>query len=329
MQRFQKYDLSAAEFKPRAARFPRLAASPTPRLPRLSSQRERPATRDGPRVPMNVLEIAAAHSIPLNSLTMVPCVCTREGVMIFDDYLKKIREASRSNSYPGDVRSSGSSSVGSDGGSGKVVMIHNLDPEVIKDVNPLFTFCSAFGNVDRIKIMFNKRDTAFIQMASVSDANNIIRHCQGLDIFGKTLVIVRSKIENIHLPYTLINENNEELNLTKDFTNSPARRFSPKFEKRRSYICTPTNMLYISNLPELFSEKELKYALDGEMNKIVNMKPMNKGVTHTYLVQCMSATAAVKILMFKHLMKFKGNHVRISFTAAQISPEPELTAYEQ
>ena len=47
------------------ARFPRLAASPTPRLPRLPSQRERPATRDGPRVPMNVLEIAAAHSIPV------------------------------------------------------------------------------------------------------------------------------------------------------------------------------------------------------------------------------------------------------------------------
>jgi len=252
--------------------------------------------------------------------------------MIFDDYLKKIREASRSSSYPGDVRSSGSpqsSSVGSDGGSGKVIMIHNLDPAVIKDVNPLFTLCSAFGNVDRIKIMFNKRDTAFIQMGNVSDANSIIRHCQGLDIFGKTLVIVRSKIENIHLPYTLVNENNEELNLTKDFTNSPARRFSPKFEKRRSYICSPTHMLYISNLPELFSEKELKFALDMDCKNILKMKPMNKGVTHTYLIQCVDTTAAVKILMFKHLMKFQGNHVRISFTAAEISPEPELTGYEQ
>lgn len=277
---------------------------------------------------MNVLEIAAAHNIPLNSLTMVPCVCTRDGIMIFDDYLKKIREASRSGSS---VRSAseGSTLSGPEGNAGKVIMIHNLNPDVIRDVNPLFTFCSAFGNVDRIKIMFNKRDTAFIQMASVTDANNIIRHCQGLDVWGKTLVIVRSKIENIHLPYTLVNENNEELNLTKDFTNSPARRFSPKFEKRRSYICTPNHMLHISNLPDCFDEAELMGALDPEGDKVITMQPMVKGINHMYIVQCVDTTAAVTILMFKHLSKFGGNHIRISFTAATISPNYELTGYEK
>jgi len=343
LSRTPKYDPRVAEFKPRVqinrlGPHRRFSMQHDSYAMEPQFMRERTVLRDhaprirepAHRVPVNILEIAAAHKIPLKSLTMVPCVCTRDGVMIFDEYIKKLRDVkSPSPSYHSSDRSSSSNTNLSESGSGKVIMIHNLSPEVIKDVNPLFMFCSAFGNVDRIKIMFNKRDTAFIQMASVSDANNIIRHCQGLDVWGKTLVIVRSKIDNIHLPYTLVNEDNEELNLTKDFTNSPARRFSPKFEKRRSYICTPTKMLHASNLPDSFDEAEFRAALDPKNNQIVRMKPMTKGNFHMHIIECVDTSAAVNILMFKHLMKFQGNHVRFSFTAATLPPQGELVAYEQ
>eukprot|EP00475_Leptophrys_vorax_P031202 TRINITY_DN4720_c0_g1_i5.p1 TRINITY_DN4720_c0_g1~~TRINITY_DN4720_c0_g1_i5.p1 ORF type:complete len:232 (-),score=32.61 TRINITY_DN4720_c0_g1_i5:156-776(-) len=46
---------------------------------------------------------------------------------------------------------------------GQVLLVSNLDPERVKDPMILFRLFNAYGNVVRVKILFNKPDTALIQ----------------------------------------------------------------------------------------------------------------------------------------------------------------------
>jgi len=195
----------------------------------------------------------------------------------------------------------------------KVIMIHNLNPNKLS-VDSLFTLCSAFGDTDRVKIMYNKRDTAFVQMSSISDANSLMRHLQGLEVWNKSLVLVKSKMDEIRLPYNL--EDRSTVNLTKDFTLSANRRFGEKNAQHRAYICSPTKYLHCCNLPEEFQTDELKAFLDPDGEHIEAIVAVENR-PFMYNVICHDISASVEVLMFYHGKEWHGKKVRISFTAFQ------------
>jgi len=69
-------------------------------------------------------------------------------------------------------------------------------------------------------------------------------------------------MQQIHLPDNSCDQ--VTVNLTKDFSASPDRRFGEKFAQDRASICAPTKYLHFSNLPEEFEIDELKTFLDPE-----------------------------------------------------------------
>ena len=57
-----------------------------------------------------------------------------------------------------------------------------------------------YGNVIRVKILFNKKDTALIQMAESGQAQLAISYLDRIRLYGKTLRVVTSKYQVVQMP---------------------------------------------------------------------------------------------------------------------------------
>lgn len=137
--------------------------------------------------------------------------------------------------------------------SGPVLLASNLD-EQLAVPEALFTLFGVFGDVIRVKILFNKKDNALIQMADSSQAQVAQGYLDKQKVFGKVIRVTRSKHQLVQMPR---DGNQSDAGLTKDFTNSPLHRF--KFPGSRNYmnIYPPSNTLHISNIPATTDEDDI------------------------------------------------------------------------
>jgi RNA recognition motif-containing protein len=87
-----------------------------------------------------------------------------------------------------------------------------------------------YGDVIRVKILYNRKDSALVQYSSSSGAEFASQHLNGITFFGKRMKVSFSKFQNVAPPKDLSVENDT---LTKDFTNHPLHRF--KVRKQRFF----------------------------------------------------------------------------------------------
>lgn len=140
--------------------------------------------------------------------------------------------------------------------SGPVLLASNLD-EQLATPEALFTLFGVFGDVVRVKILFNKKDNALIQMADANQAQTAIQGLDKLRVFGKHIRVTRSKHQLVQLPR---DGNQSDAGLTKDFTNSPLHRFKIPGSRNYQNIFPPSSTLHISNIPATIDEKDLHRA---------------------------------------------------------------------
>lgn len=144
--------------------------------------------------------------------------------------------------------------------SGPVLLASNLD-EQLATPEALFTLFGVFGDVVRVKILFNKKDNALIQMADANQAQVAQGYLDKQKVFGKVIRVTRSK----HLLVQMPREGSQpDAGLTKDFTNSPLHRFKIPGSRNYSNIYPPSNTLHISNIPSTIEENGLKEAFREE-----------------------------------------------------------------
>jgi len=105
---------------------------------------------------------------------------------------------------------------------GCVLLVNNLTPDKITP-DKLFILFGVYGDVLRVKILFNKRDTAMIQFASPQGAHLAHLHLNHLFLHSKEITVTPSKHPEISLPRS--GEAEESAALTKDYTSSPIHRF--------------------------------------------------------------------------------------------------------
>ena len=89
-----------------------------------------------------------------------------------------------------------------------------------------FLFSSLFGvygDVVRVKILYNRKDTALVQFTNSLGAENAYQNLNGVSLFGKPLKVNFSKHQQVSLPKEPVSES--DMLLTKDFSNSPLHRF--------------------------------------------------------------------------------------------------------
>ncbi|CAB0040527.1 unnamed protein product [Trichogramma brassicae] len=194
-----------------------------------------------------------------------------------------------------------------------VLLISNLNEEMVTP-DALFTLFGVYGDVQRVKILYNKKDSALIQLAEPHQAHLAINHMDKLKVFGKPIRVMLSKHQSVQLP----REGQPDAGLTKDYTNSPLHRFKKPGSKNYQNIYPPSATLHLSNIPTTVSEDEIKDAFtkNGFTVKAFKFFPKDRKMA---LIQMPSMDDAVAALIKMHNYQLsESNHLRVSFSKSNI-----------
>merc|ERR1719187_2496997 len=136
---------------------------------------------------------------------------------------------------------------------GSVLLVSNLNEKEI-NCDDLFILFGHYGDVQRVKILFNKKDTALIQFADASQSSTALQNLNNATLYGQETRVSRSKHDIVNMPKS----EDEGKELTKDYTNSPLHRFKKPGSKNFQNIFPPIRTLHLSNIPESVTEEEIQ-----------------------------------------------------------------------
>jgi len=202
--------------------------------------------------------------------------------------------------------------MGGGSSSGSVLLVSNLNEDKVTP-DGLFTLFGVYGDVIRVKIMFNKKDNALVQFSDGNQANVAMTHLDKLKCWGKQIKVAPSKHAVVQMP----KEGQPDAGLTKDFTNSPLHRFKKPNSKNHHNIFPPSATLHLSNIPPSTEEDALK-ELFVEHGEVVAFKFFMKD-RKMALIQMGSIEEACQALMALHNFELaSASHMRVSFTKSVI-----------
>uniref|UniRef100_A0A8C4DF30 Polypyrimidine tract binding protein 1a n=1 Tax=Dicentrarchus labrax TaxID=13489 RepID=A0A8C4DF30_DICLA len=184
-----------------------------------------------------------------------------------------------------------------------VLLVSNLNPEV-----------SVYGDVMRVKILFNKKENALIQMSDGTQAQLAMSHLNGQRLHGRDMRVAFSKHTTVQLP----REGHEDQGLTKDYSNSPLHRFKKPGSKNYSNIFPPSATLHLSNIPPSVVEDDLRrlFASSGATVKAFKFFQKDRKMA---LIQMGSVEEAIESLIEFHNHDLGENHhLRVSFSKSTI-----------
>lgn len=203
--------------------------------------------------------------------------------------------------------------AGAMGSTGCVLLVSNLNEEMVTP-DALFTLFGVYGDVQRVKILYNKKDSALIQMSEPHQAHLAMTHMDKLRVFGKQIRVMPSKHQTVQLP----KEGQPDAGLTKDYSNSTLHRFKKPGSKNYQNIYPPSATLHLSNIPPSVSEEEIKDAFtkNGFPVKAFKFFPKDRKMA---LIQLPSMDDAVTALIKMHNYQLsESNHLRVSFSKSSI-----------
>lgn len=147
----------------------------------------------------------------------------------------------------------GGMGMGVMGGGSTVVLVSKMSEATTCDA--LFMLFGVYGDVTKVKILFNKRDTAMVQFATSQQANYAQQNLSGCTFLGAVINVNTSKHREIQMP----KETDEvSLSLTRDYTGHPAHRFKMKSMINPKNVNPPSQVLHVSNIYDGATEQELR-----------------------------------------------------------------------
>ncbi|XP_061118402.1 polypyrimidine tract-binding protein 3 isoform X1 [Conger conger] len=194
-----------------------------------------------------------------------------------------------------------------------VLLVSNLNPESISP-HGLFILFGVYGDVHRVKILFNKKENALIQMADATQAQLAMSHLNGQRLHGKVIRVTVSKHQTVQLP----REGQEDQGLTKDFSGSPLHRFKKPGSKNFQNIFPPSATLHLSNIPPSITDDILKDLFSSTGYTVKAFKFFQKD-RKMALIQLGSVEEAIQALIDLHNHDLGENHhLRVSFSKSTI-----------
>uniref|UniRef100_A0A672IUS8 Polypyrimidine tract-binding protein 1 n=1 Tax=Salarias fasciatus TaxID=181472 RepID=A0A672IUS8_SALFA len=198
-------------------------------------------------------------------------------------------------------------------GGHNVLLVSNLNPESVTP-HCLFILFGVYGDVMRVKILFNKKENALIQMSDGTQAQLAMSHLNGQRLHGRAMRVTLSKHTTVQLP----REGHEDQGLTKDFSNSPLHRFKKPGSKNYSNIFPPSATLHLSNIPPSVVEDDLR-RLFGSSGATVKAFKFFQKDRKMALIQMGSVEEAIESLIEFHNHDLGENHhLRVSFSKSTI-----------
>ncbi|XP_034531260.1 polypyrimidine tract-binding protein 1-like isoform X3 [Notolabrus celidotus] len=198
-------------------------------------------------------------------------------------------------------------------GGNNVLLVSNLNPESVTP-HCLFILFGVYGDVMRVKILFNKKENALIQMSDSTQAQLAMSHLSGQRLHGRDMRVTFSKHTTVQLP----REGHEDQGLTKDYSNSPLHRFKKPGSKNYSNIFPPSATLHLSNIPPSVVEDDLRrlFASSGATVKAFKFFQKDRKMA---LIQMGSVEEAIESLIEFHNHDLGENHhLRVSFSKSTI-----------
>ena len=136
---------------------------------------------------------------------------------------------------------------------GPVLLVSKID-EIFLNCDDLFVLFGVYGDVQRIKIMFNKKDTALVQMSKPQQALVAMKNLDKTMLWGQQIRVISSEHTTVQLP----KDGQPDDGLTKDYGNSNLHRFKKAGSKDYSNIYPPSMILHLSNIPATIDERVLR-----------------------------------------------------------------------
>ncbi|XP_024083480.1 polypyrimidine tract-binding protein 1 isoform X2 [Cimex lectularius] len=194
-----------------------------------------------------------------------------------------------------------------------VLLVSNLNEETIT-TDALFTLFGVYGDVQRVKILYNKKDTALIQMAEPHQANLAMMHLDKVKLHNKLMRVMSSKHQTVQLP----KDGQPDAGLTKDYTSSNLHRFKKPGSKNYQNIYPPSYTLHLSNIPPNMEEEDIKniFTNNGFTVQGFRFFPKDRKMA---LLELPSIEVAIEALIKMHNHQLsEQNHLRVSFSKSNI-----------
>uniref|UniRef100_A0AAQ4PYU0 RRM domain-containing protein n=1 Tax=Gasterosteus aculeatus aculeatus TaxID=481459 RepID=A0AAQ4PYU0_GASAC len=170
-----------------------------------------------------------------------------------------------------------------------------------------------YGDVQRVKILYNKKDSALIQLSDGNQAQLAMSHLNGQKVFGKVMRVTLSKHQTVALP----REGLDDQLLTKDFSGSPLHRFKKPGSKNFQNIFPPSATLHLSNVRDAVGEEDLRLLFSNSGGTVKAFKFFQD--RKMALIQMTSVEEAIQTLMELHNYDMGGNHhLKVSFSKSTI-----------
>jgi hnRNP-L/PTB/hephaestus splicing factor len=189
-----------------------------------------------------------------------------------------------------------------------ILIINNL-PENISPLM-LFRLFGMYGNVLKVKILFNKPEKAFIEFQSIPQAEMARSNLNNCNVLGNNIFVDFAKKGTVVDVSLLKKEPNN--NYMGDFSNSSEHRYKYVGSKNHSNISPPSKVLHLSNLlndkDEYFFTELFKDC--GKIEKFMFMK----NTENMALVEMGSVAEANLVLMIFHNFNIDGKFLKVSFS---------------
>lgn len=189
-----------------------------------------------------------------------------------------------------------------------VLLVKNL-PENITPLM-LFKLFGMYGNVMKIKILFNNPEKAFIEFQSPLQAELARAYLSNSTIMGRSLKIDFAKKGTV-VDISLLKKEPDNQYLG-DYSSSADHRYKYVGSKNHANISPPSKVLHLSNMHPEKMEKFYKELFKdyGRIKKFIFMKCEEKMA----LVQMESVEDALAILMNFHNFDIDGKFLKVSFS---------------
>ncbi|XP_077410751.1 polypyrimidine tract-binding protein 2-like isoform X4 [Vanacampus margaritifer] len=193
-----------------------------------------------------------------------------------------------------------------------VLLVSNLNEEMVTPQS-LFTLFGVYGDVQRVKILYNKKDSALIQMSDANQAQLAMSHLNGQKMYGKIIRATLSKHQTVALP----RDGLDDQGLTKDYANSPLHRFKKPGSKNFQNIFPPSATLHLSNIPQDVTEDDLRLLFSNAGGTVKAFKFFQD--RKMALIQMSTVEESVQALIDLHNYNMGCNqHLRVSFSKSTI-----------
>ncbi|XP_067401891.1 polypyrimidine tract-binding protein 2-like [Emydura macquarii macquarii] len=177
----------------------------------------------------------------------------------------------------------------------------------------LFTLFGVYGDVQRVKILYNQKDSALIQMADGNQSQLAMSYLNGQKMYGKIIQVTLSKYQTVQLPH----EGLDDQRLTKDFGNSPLHRFKKPGSKNFQNIFPPSATLHLSNIPPSVAEDDLR-TLFANTGGTVKAFKLFQDRTMARLQMSTVEEAIQALIDLDYYNLGENHHLRVSFSKSTI-----------